>query len=566
MLKQTAAIAILGTAMAATTSSAQPVPTADLAVVGANIWTNNPDRPAATAIAVMGGEIIAVGTDEEINALTNGNTRVINANGARVLPGLIDAHVHLHNSGQTLSWIALRDAQSKQDMLHLVQTGAHEKAEDEWVMGRGWSAEGWDDPEPPTADELDSAAGGRPTILVRMDGHQLIASRRALELAGVDENTPAPPGGKFGRLPNGKLSGEVYEEAQGLIWNAVPRSEEDREAARRRALQIAAAECVRLGVTQIGAIESGATALSMAALDEQGLFPIRAGVTIHISDDTIAAWRPALEWTLANRNMSDRVKLLGFKAFMDGTLGSRTAWMMHPYEDNPEDEDPNNAGFPLAMAGDGTLRELILLGSSMGLQPIMHAIGTRANHELLNWYEEIPAATRAQIRPRVEHAQHVLDEDIPRFAELGVIPSMQPLHKADDGRYAHERMSADRLRSSYAFRDFVDQDANLAFGSDWPVVSVNPFLGIHAAVSAKTMDGGTFLPEQAITVEESLRAYTTGSAHALFTETYTGAIIPGYAADFIILDRDILSIPIKDIPKIAVTTTVVGGVIVHESN
>jgi len=563
MLKALTAIAILGTTM---TTSAQPAPTADLALLGANIWTNNPDQPAATALAVRDGVIIAVGTDEQIRAISTNDTNIINANGARVLPGLIDAHVHLRNAGETLGWIALRDAASKQELLHLVQTGSQDQAEDEWIKGRGWSAEGWDDQEPPTADELDSAAGGRPAILVRMDGHQLIASRRALELAGVDENTPAPPGGKFGKLPNGKLSGEVYEEAQGLIWQAVPASNEDRMTASRRALAVAAAECVRLGVTQIGAIEYPGAAKAMAALDRDGQFPIRAGVTIHISDDTIEEWRPVLEWTLANQNMSGRVKLLGFKAFMDGTLGSRTAWMVHPYEDNPEDEDPDNAGFPLAMAGDGTLRELIHLGASMGLQPIVHAIGTKANHELLNWYEELPESTRARVRPRVEHAQHVLGEDIERFAALGVIPSMQPLHKADDGRYAHERMTDEDLRSSYAFRDFVDQHANLAFGSDWPVVSVNPFLGIHAAVSAKTMDGGTFLPEQAITVEESLRAYTTGAAHALFTESYTGALIKGFAADFIILDRDILTIPIEDIPNTAVTTTVVGGDIVHSAD
>jgi hypothetical protein len=556
-------IPLLAAALAITMNTNAAAQTADLALINAAIWTNNPDQPAASALAVRRGVIIAVGSDNAIRALTAGETTIIDAHGARVLPGLIDTHVHLENAGATLSWIALRQAQSRQDMLHLVQTRAHEMAGDEWVLGRGWSAEGWDDPEPPTADELDSAAGGRPTILVRMDGHQMIASRRALELAGVDERTPAPPGGKFGHLPNGRLSGEVYEEAQALIWSAIPDTESD-DAARLRAITRAAAECLRNGVTQIGAIESPESARAMAALDEQGLLPIRIGVSIHITDDTIAAWRPVLEWTLAHRNLSDRVKLVGFKGFMDGSLGSRTAWMTRPYEDNPEGDDPDNAGMPLAMAGDGSLRELILLGASMGLQPAMHAIGTRANHELLNWYSEIPDADRRAVRPRIEHAQHLLDADTERFAQLGVIPSMQPLHKADDGRYAGQRLSADRLRSSYAFRDFTDQRANLAFGSDWPVVSVNPFLGIHAAVSARTMDGGVFLPEQAITVEEALRAYTTGAAHALFTESRTAALRPGFDADFIVLDRDILAIPVEQIPDTAVNTTVVAGEIVQQ--
>ncbi|MCB9848245.1 MAG: amidohydrolase [Phycisphaeraceae bacterium] len=552
----------LWSAIAMNSHAQTPRVHADLAVIDARIWTNDRDNPHAQALAVLDGRVIAVGDDEIIRATIGEHTRVIDAHGARILPGLIDAHVHLNNAGATLGWIALRDATGKQDMLRMIRDAASDLDDDAWVLGRGWSAEGWEDPEPPTADELDSAAGGRPTILVRMDGHQLLASRSAMRRAGVDEHTPAPPGGKFGRLPDGRLSGEIYEEAQDLIWRAAPST--DSLDARKRNLRIAARECVRLGVTQIGAIESPETARAMAALDQDGELPIRIGVSIFIGDDTIADWRPILEWALTHRDLSDRVKVLGFKGFMDGSLGSRTAWMTKPYNDNPPDEDQRNAGMPLAMAGDGTLRELILLGAGMGLQPAVHAIGDRANHELLDWFAEIPAPLRARVRPRVEHAQHVLDDDVRRYAQLGVIPSMQPLHKADDGRYAEQRLGAQRLRSSYAYRDFTDQNANLAFGSDWPVVSVNPFLGIHAAVSALTMNGDTFLPENAITVEEALRAYTSGAAHALFTETHTGALKPGYDADFIILDRDILNIPIDQIPETTVTTTIVGGDIVHQ--
>ena len=548
-------------------ATGEPKIIADLVIVNAKIWTNDAMTPEATALACRDGLIVAVGDDQAVRSMIGDETKIIDANGARTLPGLIDAHAHLESAGKSLGWLALRDVTSKRAMLEMVHDAAAELDDGAWIYGRGWSAEGWDDPEPPTADELGSAAGGHPTILVRMDGHQLLASRRALELAGIDETTQSPPGGKIGKLPNGQPSGEIYEEAQALIYRVTPNSRKNPELS-ERALVAAATECVRNGITQVGAIESPDAIEAMARLDAKGQLPIRVGATVHISDDTIDEWRPVLEWALRNRNMSNRVKVLGFKGFVDGSLGSRTAWMMSPYDDNPHDEDPNNAGFPLAMAGDGTMPELILLGASMGLQPIMHAIGTRANNELLNWYEQIPENTRRRIRPRVEHAQHVLDADIERFAQLGVIPSMQPLHKADDGRYAGERMSAARLRSSYAFRDFVDQEAGLAFGSDWPVVSVNPFLGIHAAVSAQTMDGGTFLPEQSITVEESLRAYTTGASKALHSETYTGALRVGWSADLIILDRDILdeSMHIDDVKETTVTTTTVGGEVVYSAN
>ena len=537
-----------------------------MALVNAHIWTNDAMAPDAEAIAVRDGLIVAVGDNETIRAMIEPETRVIDAQGARVLPGLTDSHAHLENAGRSLGWIALRDAKSKESMLQMVRETSRELEEGAWVFGRGWSAEGWDDPEPPTADELESAAGGRPTILVRMDGHQLLASKRALELAGVDESTTPPPGGKIGHLPSGKPSGEVYEEAMDLLWRAAPATDGDDPKAAERLLKLAVRHCVRNGVTQVGAIASPDEIDALARLDEAGELPIRVGATVFIADDTIDAWRPVLEWALRNRNYSPRVKVLGFKGFMDGSLGSRTAWMMQPYLDNPSDEDPDNAGFPLAMAGDGSLRELILLGASMGLQPAVHAIGSRANHELLNWFAEIPEPTRRAIRPRIEHAQHVLDADIERFADLGVIPSMQPLHKADDGRYAEQRLGADRLRSSYAYRDFTDQHAGLAFGSDWPVVSVNPFLGIHAAVSARTMDGATFLPAQSITIEEALRAYCTGASRALHSETYTGALRVGWDADFIILDRDILNIPIDAVKETQVTTTVVGGEVVYEAN
>jgi len=233
--------------------------------------------------------------------------------------------------------------------------------------------------------------------------------------------------------------------------------------------------------------------------------------------------------------------------------------MFEPYLDNPEDRGAENAGFPLALAATGELRDIILAGAEMGLQPIVHAIGAKANSVLLDWYAEIPGSVRDQVRPRIEHAQHLTPRDVPRFGTLGVIPSMQPYHKADDGRYAVDRLGLERNRTSYAFRGLLDTGATLAFGSDWPVVSVDPMLGIHAAVTARTLDGDTFVPEQSITVAEALAAYTRAAATALHSEADTGMLREGYAADFIVLDRDIFAIDPMDIPQLRVLHTFLAG-------
>ncbi|MEC9373856.1 MAG: amidohydrolase family protein, partial [Planctomycetota bacterium] len=361
----------------------------------------------------------------------------------------------------------------------------------------------------------------------------------------------------------GKPDGGVFGEAQGMIYSVI---REDQSIARRRELlRSAMAHANGLGVTQIGALETqlGLHDL-LIPMAREDLLTLRIDATISSAATRVDQWRPTLLWAAANREPGPGLRIIGFKGYMDGSLGSRNAWQTEPYLDDPG--NPENTGNPRTMAVTGALPELIALGASMGLQPAVHAIGDQANHLLLDWYGDLPEAQRRALRPRIEHAQHLLPEDVSRFGALGVIPSMQPWHKADDGRYAEQRLGPERVKTSYAFRGLLDSGAALAFGSDWPVVTVNPFLGMHAAVNATTLDGAVFVPEQSISIEEALHAYTRAAAFCLHSEAQTGAIREGFEASFVILDRDLLAIDPSEIGEVRPVLTCVRGEVVFESD
>ena len=536
-------------------AAAQP---ADLVVTNARIWTAEPGQPQPRALAIRDGRFVYVGDEAGLAAYVGRDTERFDAGDRRILPGLIDTHVHIEGAAMSLGRLDLRGATSREDLLRRVRRYARALPRDDWVLGRGWSAESWPDPTPPTPAELDTATDGRPTVLVRMDGHSLIASASALSRAGVTrDGPPDPPGGKIGRDATGAPTGAIFEQAMGLVSGLAPEPSLDRV---RDLTRQAVGVLNSFGVTQVGAIDSRdfvTTHLTM--LDRRGALPLRVGVSLAGGGDTVAGWRPILSWAAANPQPTPHVRILGFKGYMDGSLGSRTAWMLEPFTD-----DPGNSGFPLAMAESGDLETLITLGANMGLQPAVHAIGDRANRTVLDWCAALPEDQRRAVRPRVEHAQHLDPADIPRFARMGVIPSMQPYHKADDGRYAEERLGPDRIRTSYAYRSLYDSGATLAFGSDWPVVSCNPFLGIAAAVTARTINGETFVPEQSLTVEEALVCYTTHGAYTLKSERDTAQIQPGAEADFIVIDRDILAIDPLLIARTRVERTYLGGDLVYE--
>lgn len=551
---------VLGLGLVVPIATASELP-ADFVLHGGLIWTADEQQPVASAVAIRDGRFMYVGDDDGVAAHIGDNTRVVDAAGRRVVPGLIDTHIHLAGAADDFRFLYLREARSREHLLEMIGEYAETLAPDDWLVGVRWTAESWPDQRPPNADEIGAAVGGRRAVLVRMDGHMLLASRAALEYASINEQGPTdPPGGRIGRSEGAIPDGAIYEQAMSLIpWRAAVVSEEDDVFARFRR---AVAECNRVGLTQVGAIEQQATIEHVfAVMDRRGELTLRIAATVRPGSDRPRHWQNMFEWAAANRQLSPNVRVIGFKGMMDGTLGSRTAWQNEPYLDNPD--DPTNAGFPLALAGSGGLRDLIATGAAMGLQPAVHAIGERANHVLLDWYGQLPAEQRESLRPRVEHAQHLLPTDVERFAKLNVVASMQPLHKADDGRYAEQRLGMDRLRTSYAYRDLLDSGAVLAFGSDWPVVSVNPWLGIAAAVTSRTLTGEVFLPDQAISVEEALLAYTRGAAACILSEKETGMIRVGWSGDFLILDRDVLAIDPDAIAYTQVLMTVVGGRIAY---
>jgi len=549
----------------ATAAVAQPEhrpPPADTVILNAKVWTANPRTPSAEAITVRGEHFVYVGDNATASLFIGDDTTVIDAGGARILPGLTDAHIHLGNAAELLGSLSLRDATSREDFLARLRDHANTLGPDEWVIGGRWSAESWPDTRHPTPEEIDEATGGRRAALVRMDGHMLIAGRAALLAAGITRDGPEdPPGGRIGRTPDGEPYGAIYEEAMALIRDLIPqRSDESLRALMLRAQR----ELNAYGVTQVGAIETRRTLERvLAPMDDDGELTLRVHASVSEQLAEPLEWQAMFRWCFENRQMSPNVRVIGFKGYMDGSLGARTAWQFEPYLDDPHDHD--NAGMPLSLAERGDLMHIILGGAQMSLQPIVHAIGERANATILDWFANIPASTRQRVRPRVEHAQHVRAQDLPRFAELGVIASMQPLHKADDGRYAAQRLGEERLQTSYAFRTLIDTGAVLAFGSDWPVVSPNPFLGIHAAVTSRTLDGEIFVPEQAITVEEALRAYTRGASFAVHYNHETATIAPGFFADYVVLDRDVLEIPHDEIKNVRVVKTVLAGQTVHEA-
>lgn len=539
------------------TASAQP---ADLIIRNARIWTGEPFEPEASALAVRRGRFVYVGADEQeaIDRRTGQGTKIIDAQGRRILPGLIDSHVHLQGAAAGFGTLDLRPATSREHFLQLLQQYAATLGLDEWVIGRGWSAESWPDPTPPTPDEIDKATNGRPAILTRMDGHSLIAGAEAMRRAGVTSSGPDdPPGGKIGRADDGAPTGAFYESAMAIVTRHAPAISDERM---RELLKRAVRHANSNGMTQVGAIDTRRfVETHLAPLDRDGELTLRVGVSITGVGDTLEEWKPTLEWAAANRDLSSRVKVLGFKGYMDGSLGSRTAWMIEPYFDQPD-----NSGFPLAMVENGALEAMVNMATRMNLQPAIHAIGDRANQQLLTWHQ-LMGLDRWNVRPRIEHAQHLAPGDITRLARLSIIPCMQPYHKADDGRYAEERLGPDRIQTSYAFRSLYDLGVKLSFGSDWPVVTCNPFLGVWAAVTGKTTTGEVFVPDQSLTVNEALMCYTVNGSWALFSESDTGMIQPGFAADFIIIDRDILAIDLDEVADTRVLKTYLDGECVYDA-
>ncbi len=556
-------IAVSYVYLSAATSATLADPPISMAITNARVWTGNPDQPQARTILIRGERIVQVGDDTLLDNVPKGSALIIDAGGRRVIPGLVDCHTHIVSGGLALKKLRLRDAGSKEDFILRVKKCAAKLKPDEWVLGRGWSVESWTNPVEPTKEWIDAATEGRPALLTRMDGHQALANSKALAMAGITKETPDPVGGVIVRDPKtGEPTGILKDAASGLVRRLVPESSNMQKLT---ALQDAKALFNRHGVTMIHNMSSPSDGeVFITARTMPTLAPVQEQLRIH-SFCSIGRWPTEPCFTPQGDEIAavvDWVRPAGFKGYMDGSLGSRTAYMRRPFLDNPAHEK-NARGllveFATRQAPDDMLSQFRRAARN-SLQPAVHAIGDESNHLLLNAYETV-LAEFPNARPRIEHAQHLLAADIPRFGRLGVIASMQPYHKADDGRYAEKRIGYERCKTSYAFKSLLDSGAVVCFGSDWPVVSNNPFLGIHAAVTGKTLDGKVFVPEQNITVEQALRCYTTSAAYACFMEDRLGMIKPGYLADIVILNEDVLSIPADRIADVTVHTTIVGGAI-----
>jgi predicted amidohydrolase YtcJ len=534
---------------------------ADLVVVNANVRTMESARPTAAAVAVYGGRITRVGTDAEVRALAGPKTRVVDAGGALVLPGFNDAHVHFLSGGFQLSSVDLRDAATPQEFAERVRRFSEKLPRGRWVTGGDWDHERWPNVNGaaplPTKELIDAFTPDRAVFVNRLDGHMALANSYTLKLAGVTRATPDPPGGQIVRDPvTGEPTGVLKDSAMSFVWKVAPAPsfEEKLEAARA-----ATAHAAEHGVTSVQDMSAGDDVGVYQALLERGELKTRVYAVAPLPD-----WERLKRVGVRRAFGSDMLRIGGLKGFSDGSLGSTTALFFEPYLDAPD-----SAGLPSdEMFPEGAMLKRVEGADAAGLQVMIHAIGDRANDAVLDIYEQVERSNGARDRRfRVEHAQHLRAQDIARFGRGRVVASMQPYHCIDDGRWAEKRIGRERARGTYAFRSLLDAGAVLAFGSDWSVAPLDPITGIYAAATRRTLDGRNpsgWVPEQKITVEEAVRAYTVGSAYAEFAEGGKGAIAPGKLADLVILDRDIFKIDPAEIEKARVRMTVMDGRVVYE--
>ena len=503
--------------------TAQPPPV-DLVLENSRIWSDGLVGFAEFA-AVRDGRFVYVGPRRA--ELIGEGTEVVNAGGRVVIPGLMDSHIHMLGGGTQLLELQLRDAGSQREFVNRVSQHAAALPRGAWIRGGRWSTESWVDSRQPTRAWVDDVSNGHPLLLKRMDGHSVLVNSQALALAGITRDGPPDPvGGVIDRDPvTGEPTGILRDDAIDLVSRHIPSATLDEKVS---ALRRAEQKALGSGITAVSDIPDLGDLAAYARLAEAGA---RMRFFLYVSDDD---WEAAIDAVRAFPQRPGRVEIRGLKAYVDGSMGSRTAYMREPFLGN-DSAHPGWHG--LLRTGVEGLAAKVRLARRAGLQPIAHAIGDEANHILLNVLAEVYGENLAAARCRAEHVQHLLAEDIARYGELGVIASMQPYHKADDGRYAESYISPRRARSSYTYKSLLDSGAVLIFGSDWPVVSLNPFLGIEAAVTGRILDGGTWQTQQNITVAEALRSYTSRAAWAIFAENDMGRIAPGYRADFVILNR-----------------------------
>lgn len=528
--------------------------TADLVVTNANVQTIDQKRPTAQSIAVVGDRIVAVGSDADTKGLIGPKTRVIDAKGKLIVPGFNDAHVHFSETGAQLSSVDLRDAKTPQEFVDRIKAFAAKQPKGRWILGGQWDHENWTPNNLPTAALIDAATPDHPVFINRLDGHMSLANSLAMKLAGVDKNVKDVAGGEIVRDASGNPTGIFKDSATVYIDKVIPLPSFEQEL---ESAQAATDHAASLGITSVQDMSAGTGVGAYQELLRRGTLKTRIYACSPLND--YKRWQK----TGVRFAFGDSMLRVGcLKSYADGSLGSTTAWFFDPYLDAP-----NSRGLAMAEVTT-TMPQTIQDADKAGLQVRIHAIGDRANATILDHFQT--AANANGIRDRrftIEHAQHLRQEDIKRFGSQRVVASMQPFHIIDDGRWAWKRLDEKRLKGTYAFRTILDSGGVLAFGSDSPVAPLNPLLGVYAAVTRRTLDDKNpngWIPEQKISVLETVRGFTWGSAYAEFQENVKGTLEAGKLADFVMLSDDIFTIDPVKIRDARVLLTVVNGKVVYE--
>lgn len=545
-------------------SSAPPPPDdeADLVLTNGRIVTLDPRRPEARALAVRGDRVLATGSEDEIAPLVGRRTRVIDLRGALAVPGFVDSHAHFLGIGARRLQLDLAGAASFDEVVALVRDAARDAAPGELVRGRGWHQSKWSAPPPgaveglPVHDALSAVSPENPVVLVHASGHAALANARAMELAGVTRDTPDPEGGEVVRDARGEPIGVFRENAQRLLDPVVAAAA---PPDKRRMALLAREECLSKGITSLhDAGSSFEDAALLGELAREDALGVRLWVMLLEPNERLAAGLARLP---AADERHHRFAVGGIKVWMDGALGSHGAWLLEPYADLP-----GSTG--LATVAPESLARTAELALEHGLQLCVHAIGDRANRTVLDVYERAFRARGVDgsaLRWRIEHAQHVDPADVPRFAELGVIASVQGVHCTSDATFVPARLGAERARAtSYAWRSLLDSGAVVANGTDAPVEDPDPLACFAASVTRRTPSGATFVPEQRMTRAEALVSYTRSGAYAAFQEELVGALAPGMLADVAVLSHDVLTVPDEELRDARVLYTVVGGRVLYE--
>jgi predicted amidohydrolase YtcJ len=534
-------------------------PSADLILTNGKIWTVDPKLPEVQAVAILAERIVAVGTSEEVNAWRGSDTKVIDLQGKRVVPGFNDSHVHFIGGGQQLDSVNLKDADSLQEFARRIGERAKSRPKGEWILGGEWDDQRFTPVEMPTRQLIDPVTPEHPVFVGRYDGHMALANSLALKLAGVTKDTPDPPGGTIVRDANGEPTGALKDAAMSYVYKVIPAPTHDQlvEIALRSSKHAAS-----LGVTSIqdmGMLYPEIAAISDLA--ERGELLTRV-----YAAPPLAGWQDLAKLGLRHSFGSPMLRVGALKGYADGSLGSSTAYFFEPFSD-----DPKNKGLlSEEMQPIEAMKARIQGADAAGLQLCIHAIGDQAISIILDFYDEVAKQNGSRDRRfRIEHAQHMAAKDFARFAKQNVIASMQPYHTIDDGRWAEKRIGHDRSTRTYAFRTFLANGVKLAFGTDWNVAPLDPMQSLYAAITRATLDGkqpNGWIPEEKITLAETIEAYTMGSAYAEFQENQKGSITPGKLADLVVLSADIFALKPDQIRDVKVEMTFLGGKLVFSKH